>query len=196
MMKMLFVITVMIMNLTLFSNESFLMNLYIVWILLVMSFSNNLYKMHPMMLNLMVLLMMLMTTGYTSFYKNTPWFSFMIFLIIISGLMVLFMYLMNFSINEYSVLNKKWMFKMTLKTNMLIIMLIINTKVNLINLNLLNSMMMEFINNHQNTDSINYLSTKIISGQPLLLMIYLLVFLMVISFICKTKKSCIRQMKS
>nr|ALO76495.1 NADH deshydrogenase subunit 6 [Mastinocerus sp. MAS01] len=70
---------------------------------------------HPLMLSLMIMMQTIMISLMTSYMINNSWYSYMLFMIIISGLMIMFIYMTSLTSNK--------MFKKNMKTQLLMIML-------------------------------------------------------------------------
>nr|AZL93396.1 NADH dehydrogenase subunit 6 [Platygaster sp. ZJUH_2016026] len=183
-------------NLLLNSKNYFIMNIYMMLMMITINMIYNFFIFHPLNLNMLILFMMLNSTLFISIYKMHSWYSFMIFLIIISGLMILFMYFMNFAINEYSILLKHFMMLSMIKLNFMLLLLINFNNIYYLNF-IFNKLFymyylpLKFINK-----SIIYIWMKINFQQPIFLIMYLLIFLIIISYLCKMKKLMIRQIKN
>nr|YP_009689653.1 NADH dehydrogenase subunit 6 [Psorophora saeva]QEE94382.1 NADH dehydrogenase subunit 6 [Psorophora saeva] len=86
---------------------------FIILVSFIMSFIFMQMK-HPLAMGLMLLIQTFMTALYTGMYMKTFWFSYMLFLIFMGGMLVLFIYVTSLSSNE--------MFSLSLKLTFLTIM--------------------------------------------------------------------------
>lgn len=149
---------------------------------------------NPLSINLIIIFITISISIFLNIINKTNWFSILIFLIIIGGIIILFLYLNRFAINEFSFLNN--LFLKNFKNKLIFLLFLINIIQELhifnyifININNLNSKIKIFFINEPTTliifrKTINYLLIFIIT--------YLLITLIVITFICIRKKSSIR----
>nr|YP_009630364.1 NADH dehydrogenase subunit 6 [Callispa bowringii]QBP33867.1 NADH dehydrogenase subunit 6 [Callispa bowringii] len=79
---------------------------------------------HPVTMSILILIQALITSLITGFFFMNFWFSYIIFLVMIGGLLVLFMYMTNVASNEKFSMSKKMIFISMMMIIMYISMLI------------------------------------------------------------------------
>nr|YP_010166787.1 NADH dehydrogenase subunit 6 [Scarodytes savinensis]QRV62891.1 NADH dehydrogenase subunit 6 [Scarodytes savinensis] len=151
---------------------------------------------HPMSMGMILMIQTILITLISGLYSFTYWFSYILFLIMIGGMMVLFMYMTSLASNEKFNFSKKILL-------LIITMLIISTIMNfndmsIINLNFKNSNMMEMINNmimlkNENIKSLNFMYNKPNFIITIMLINYLLLTLVAVVKITKSKSGPLRQ---
>nr|YP_009487651.1 NADH dehydrogenase subunit 6 [Bironella hollandi]AWB98326.1 NADH dehydrogenase subunit 6 [Bironella hollandi] len=113
-----------------------MIKLTIMTISLIMSFIFLQMK-HPLSMGLMLLIQTFLTCLLTGIYMKTFWFSYILFLVFLGGMLILFIYVTSLSSNE--------MFSLSFKLSFLSIMMFM--MFNIILLLLDNSLLDHFINN-------------------------------------------------
>nr|WVH13756.1 NADH dehydrogenase subunit 6 [Anopheles plumbeus] len=116
---------------------------------LIMSFIFMQMK-HPLSMGLMLLIQTFLTCLLTGIYVKTFWFSYMLFLIFLGGMLILFIYVTSLSSNE--------MFSMSFKLSILMIMIILT--LNLIFFITDKTLIEQFITNTESS-KISYMYTLI-----------------------------------
>nr|YP_010443307.1 NADH dehydrogenase subunit 6 [Apogonia splendida]UTE83835.1 NADH dehydrogenase subunit 6 [Apogonia splendida] len=146
---------------------------------------------HPLSMGMMLLLQTIATTMITSFFNHNTWYSYILFLIMVGGMLILFIYMTSVASNEK--------FKFSMKTLTMFFILIFS----LLTLwYILNNF---FINmNNYNLESLSINSNYSISltkffNSPMnmilfLMIIYLLITLIAVVKITTLKKGPLRQM--
>nr|YP_010947381.1 NADH dehydrogenase subunit 6 [Prismosticta microprisma]WGO62403.1 NADH dehydrogenase subunit 6 [Prismosticta microprisma] len=140
---------------------------------------------HPLSMGLMILIQTLLTCLMTGMLINTYWFSYILFLTFLGGLLVLFIYVSSVASNE--------MFLMSLNMKLMIMMFIIlMMMIQIYNLNNLywmnfnkNSEMNNFLNlnlffNNENKIDLNKLYNNQMSMLMMMLIIYLFITLIAV----------------
>nr|YP_009185954.1 NADH dehydrogenase subunit 6 [Scaphidium quadrimaculatum]ALO70889.1 NADH deshydrogenase subunit 6 [Scaphidium quadrimaculatum] len=141
---------------------------------------------HPLSMGLMLLLQTIMISLITSKFMLNFWFSYILFLVMVSGMLVLFIYMTSLASNEKFKYSNKLMF-LTFLT-MMLFLLMNKFTINYLNLNLLtwNIDMNFFMSLNK---FINFPSNLIM----ILLMIYLLITLIAIVKITNISMGPLRQ---
>nr|YP_009123228.1 NADH dehydrogenase subunit 6 [Heliconius sara]AJM69964.1 NADH dehydrogenase subunit 6 [Heliconius sara] len=152
----------------------FLSNL-ILFISLFMFFINN-----PLSMGLLILLQTLLTCILSGMLINTYWFSYILFLIFLGGLLVLFIYVSSIASNELfkiSILNKMLMFSSIL----FLIMISFYYKNNLFWMNSsFNDEMLNFFNMFLfSNNEYNFSLSKLYNNQTYFLMMMLIIYLFI-----------------
>nr|YP_010364888.1 NADH dehydrogenase subunit 6 [Theretra clotho]UNP54922.1 NADH dehydrogenase subunit 6 [Theretra clotho] len=156
-----------------------ILSMLIIFMSMMMYFMN-----HPLSMGMMILIQTLMTCLLSGMMIKTYWFSYILFLTFLGGLLVLFIYVSSIASNELFSLsnNMKMMFMMMLFMMMMTQMMFYKNLnwMNLIN----NSEMNNFLNflffNNENKINLNKLYNNNSSMLMLLLIIYLFITLIAI----------------
>nr|AIC09096.1 NADH dehydrogenase subunit 6 [Gasteruption sp. M19] len=161
-------------------------------------FSNN-----PLMMNMILCLVTLMYSLSMSLLSSTFWFSMIMFLMMIGGLLILFLYFTSISPNEFNNIPYNTMISLLMKISMIMLMimlimyyyshndyLIMNSwkKSNEINYNINNKMNYIF--------SSNFIYSYPIYKITLLIIIYLFYTLFIINKLCLNSKKPLRKFKN
>nr|YP_010274849.1 NADH dehydrogenase subunit 6 [Gerosis phisara]YP_010968390.1 NADH dehydrogenase subunit 6 [Gerosis sinica]UJV31539.1 NADH dehydrogenase subunit 6 [Gerosis phisara]WNO18702.1 NADH dehydrogenase subunit 6 [Gerosis sinica] len=137
---------------------------------------------HPLSMGLMILIQTLLICLISGLYIYTYWFSYILFLTFLGGLLVLFIYVASIASNEmFSFPLKNKMFLMIFLISILFFILIIKIKFNWLNLifnhfeynNFMNYLLL-FINNNNNINL-----TKLYNEQNYLLMLMMIIYLFI-----------------
>nr|ADW41426.1 NADH dehydrogenase subunit 6 [Drosophila ezoana] len=152
---------------------------------------------HPLAMGLTLLIQTILISLITGLMTKTFWFSYILFLIFLGGMLVLFIYVTSLASNEMFNLSMK----LTLISIMLFLMLLILTFIvdkNLVSFFLLNNEMETISSNYsyfmENSLSLNKLYNFPTNLVTILLMNYLLITLIVIVKITKMFKGPLRIM--
>nr|ALO71022.1 NADH deshydrogenase subunit 6 [Pselaphinae sp. 5 EF-2015] len=115
--------------------------------LLFLSSTLFLFMKHPLSMGLMLLIQTILTSLISGILINNFWFSYILFLIFISGMLILFMYMINIASNETLKISKSLIIMILLLTIILLMNWITMDPMisNIINLNY-NNIMMYFFN--------------------------------------------------
>nr|WGO62312.1 NADH dehydrogenase subunit 6 [Pseudandraca sp. 1 MD-2023a] len=162
-----------------------MMKLFLSLTMIMMSF-NMYFLNHPLTMGLMILLQTLMICILSGMMISTYWFSYILFLTFLGGLLVLFIYVSSIASNELFLLSTK----MKMSIIFMIMLTIIIVKFNKYNLNWMNlninnsemnnlSNLMMFFNN-ENKININKLYNNQMSMLMVMLMIYLFITLVAV----------------
>nr|YP_010166774.1 NADH dehydrogenase subunit 6 [Scarodytes malickyi]QRV62878.1 NADH dehydrogenase subunit 6 [Scarodytes malickyi] len=155
-----------------------------------------LFMNHPMSMGMILMIQTILVALISGLYSFTYWFSYILFLIMIGGMMVLFMYMTSLASNEKFNFSKKILLLIIM---MLTISMIMNfSDMSMINLNFKNSNMMEMINNmimmkNENMKSLNFMYNKPNFIITIMLINYLLLTLVAVVKITKSKSGPLRQ---
>nr|ALO77314.1 NADH deshydrogenase subunit 6 [Byrrhinus sp. BYR01] len=149
------------------------------------------YK-HPMSMGLTLLIQTLITALCTGFFSLNFWFSYIIFLIMIGGMLVLFIYMTSIAANEKFIYSNKTMIIMMMILFMSIIMFIMNDEITQMN----NLPILEMMNMNSNAKFSLYLSKFVNYPSNVILitlMIYLFITLIAVVKITNIKYGPLRQ---
>nr|YP_009826136.1 NADH dehydrogenase subunit 6 [Shoveliteratura triangula]QIV68427.1 NADH dehydrogenase subunit 6 [Shoveliteratura triangula] len=116
---------------------------------------------HPMAMTLIIILQTLIVALTTGMMTSTFWFSYILFLVFLGGMLVLFIYITSLASNElFSIPTKSLIITLLLLSTIILISLIADSSMwNSLNFNEdMNNMNNEFITLH---DESNYLLTKL-----------------------------------
>nr|YP_009499403.1 NADH dehydrogenase subunit 6 [Ganisa cyanogrisea]AWT58434.1 NADH dehydrogenase subunit 6 [Ganisa cyanogrisea] len=156
------------------------MSLMMINITLIMYFIN-----HPLLMGLMILLQTLLTCLMSGMLIKSYWFSYILFLTFLGGLLVLFIYVSSIASNELfnSPLNMKMTFFFFTLINLLIIIKFQNN-LNWLNFSI-NSEMINFMNldtilNNENKINLNKLYNNQTNTLMMLMVIYLFITLIAV----------------
>nr|YP_009480365.1 NADH dehydrogenase subunit 6 [Gasteruption parvicollarium]ALJ93748.1 NADH dehydrogenase subunit 6 [Gasteruption parvicollarium] len=158
-------------------------------------FSNN-----PLLLSMILCLLTIMYSIHLSLFMSSYWFSMIVFLMMIGGLLILFLYFTSISPNEFINFSKFTLisFLMKILLSMMIIYLInlffIN-KFNLINMwKISNEFIMNLIKkNNYNFSSSNFIYNYPINKITMFIILYLFYTLFIINKLCLNMKKPMRK---
>nr|WEV93811.1 NADH dehydrogenase subunit 6 [Herpetogramma luctuosalis] len=139
-----------------------------------------LFLYHPLSMGLMILMQTLLTCLISSIMLSTYWFSYILFLTFLGGLLVLFIYVSSIASNELFKIsfNMKIFFIMTI-TLLLLITIFSMNNLNWMNLNINNLEMKNLMNFlfFNNENKINL--TKLYNNQTFLMMMMMIIYLFI-----------------
>nr|ADK97578.1 NADH dehydrogenase subunit 6 [Peripatoides sp. DVL-2010] len=146
---------------------------------------------HPLMMGLMIMIKVVLICIIIGIYSMSFWYSYMLFLIFLGGLLVLFIYISSLTENELFIFQNTWLNKIWY---LIIIILMMSLMINS-NLNYYSSDSMEKL---KLLDfKLYYLSTYFYSFSiwkiTIFLSIYLLMCLLIVTKICQLNKGPMRQ---
>ncbi|YP_009705874.1 NADH dehydrogenase subunit 6 (mitochondrion) [Linepithema humile] len=169
----------------------------IMMILMLMFMANNIYS-HPIMNMILIIIYSILMTLNMSIWKMNFMYSIMLFLIMISGLLIIFLYFSSLISNEQMtfILNNNKLFLLTIMLNiMFLIFNIINKKIYYFNpmyqtseTNLLNKINEKMFNNILNLYTYPY------NNLTIMCMMFLLISLFTIIKISSMKSKSLRKM--
>nr|YP_010947329.1 NADH dehydrogenase subunit 6 [Mustilizans capella]WGO62351.1 NADH dehydrogenase subunit 6 [Mustilizans capella] len=150
--------------------------------LLIMMMAFSMYFLnHPMAMGLMILTQTLITCLLSGMMINSYWFSYILFLTFLGGLLVLFIYVSSIASNElFTSTPKIKMFTFLTTTMIIMIQFIYMYNLNWMNLNINNlekNNLMELLMFFNNENKINI--NKLYNKQMMLLMIMLMIYLFI-----------------
>nr|QRW36381.1 NADH dehydrogenase subunit 6 [Nebrioporus canaliculatus] len=151
---------------------------------------------HPLSMGMILMIQSIIISMISGLYSYSFWFSYILFIIMIGGMMVLFMYMTSLASNEKFNFSKKMMLMIMF---ILFISFFMNMNDNLmIYYNLKNSNTMEMINElimlkNENMNSLNSMYNKPNFMITILLINYLLLTLIAVVKITKSKSGPLRQ---
>nr|YP_010947368.1 NADH dehydrogenase subunit 6 [Endromis versicolora]WGO62390.1 NADH dehydrogenase subunit 6 [Endromis versicolora] len=140
---------------------------------------------HPLSMGLMILIQTLLTCILTGMLINTYWFSYILFLTFLGGLLVLFIYVSSIASNELFLMSFNMKMFIMISTILIIMsQFFMFNNLNWMNLNN-NSEMNNFMNlmmffNNENKINLNKLYNNQMSMLMLMLMIYLFITLVAV----------------
>lgn len=176
--------------------QSSILYLISINIILLYSFTSNNNKIHPLILISILLIILIISSFNLSKYFNDHWFSFIIFLIIIGGLIIIFIYFIRFINNIKTSINFLYIKNLYLKISISLISIL--TLFNSSNLNLWIIKFNEINSIYNNIDlknlnNLNYLFIPFKNLTTILSIIFLLICLTIIVKICLIKKLTLRK---
>nr|QTH79144.1 NADH dehydrogenase subunit 6 [Taxoblenus sinicus] len=152
-------------------------------ILMIISFINTIlfYSMKtPLSMGLILLIQTLNITLISGKMSLNFWFSYILFLIMLGGMLILFIYVSSLSSNQKFILNKNYMI-MNLMLLLIFILMIFSTKLNLsMNLEMKKLMDLEIDQNFMLKMSLNKLYNNPTNQIMIMLMNYLLLTLFIV----------------
>nr|AMW67849.1 NADH dehydrogenase subunit 6 [Dilar sp. YW-2016] len=158
---------------------------------------NFIISKHPLSMGLTLIIQTILTCLTISLSISSSWFSYIMFLVMIGGMLVLFIYMTSMASNEmfYMSINKSYLFIMLTILTLMSTMVIMNMT-NLLFHNLELTSIMEFYYKTQDsTPMILKLYNYPTMNLTIFLMNYLLLTLIVVVKITKNFSSSLRQMK-
>nr|ANH79476.1 NADH dehydrogenase subunit 6 [Eurytoma sp. TJS-2016] len=165
-----------------------------IFMMLMYSFISHYNKMHPLIMISILLMILISSSLNLSIYMNNHWFSYIMFLIIVGGMMVIFLYFISFINNMKTSI--KWKFLKNLPQKLLMTLLSIMYLYHSFNLNTWSLKFNEIssiykMSNYNDNLTMMYLYPKNFS--TMMSMIYLLISLTIIVKICLNKKIMLRK---
>nr|YP_010481021.1 NADH dehydrogenase subunit 6 [Perula sp. 1 HFZ-2022c]UVN16543.1 NADH dehydrogenase subunit 6 [Perula sp. 1 HFZ-2022c] len=141
---------------------------------------NMLFLNHPLSMGLLILLQTILTCLYSGILTKTYWFSYILFLTFLGGLLVLFIYVSSIASNEMFnfFYNKFWILYFNISLFFLMMLMFMNLKFNFINFSTnleMNNFFNLFFFNNEN--SINL--SKLYNNQTFKLMIMMMIYLFI-----------------
>lgn len=165
-------------------------------LIFIFSFNFHYKSFHPLILITILLILLIISSINLRIYINNHWFSFIIYLIIIGGIIIIFLYFIRF-INNIKT-SVKWDFLKNLLLKFLFTIIVFLMIINLIkehnwiiNSNEIKSLQIFTVINTFNNLNYLYLYPKRITS--ILSILYLLISLTIIVKICLTKKLTLRK---
>lgn len=165
-------------------------------IILIFSLNSHNNKIHPLILISILLILLVISSFNFRIYFNNHWFSFLIFLIIVGGIIIIFLYFIRFINNIKTSI--KWIYLKNLSIKLtiiiitfIIIILLIYSDNWILNFNEISSIINIFKNNNFNNLNLIYLFPK--NYSTLISILYLFISLTIIVKICLIKKFTLRK---
>nr|YP_010725902.1 NADH dehydrogenase subunit 6 [Davidius fruhstorferi]WDY83504.1 NADH dehydrogenase subunit 6 [Davidius fruhstorferi] len=157
-------------------------------IIMMMSLNSMLFikMLHPMMMGITLLIQTLMTCLLIGFMSQTTWFSYILFLVFIGGMLVLFIYMTSIASNE--IFQKSNYPMMIIMNTFMLMMLVVILFMDIIPTSLNNTAeSMEYMDMYKNHESLMLLN---LYNSPnailtIFMVLYLFLTLIVIVFITK-----------
>nr|QNP10068.1 NADH dehydrogenase subunit 6 [Ochthebius peisonis] len=150
---------------------------------------NFLFMMHPLSMGITLLMQTIMISLITGFLNFNYWFSYILFLIMIGGMLVLFMYMTSVASNEKFKFNNKILFLMTSLMVMTMILFFLMDDYLLL-MNFLSKKIIDMNNYMMLSKFFNFPSNSIM----FMMIIYLLITLIAVVKITDFKLGPLRQM--
>nr|QAY82213.1 NADH dehydrogenase subunit 6 [Coccinella transversoguttata] len=157
---------------------------------LILTSTMMLFIKHPLSLGFNILIHTIMTSILMGMFSTNFWFSYILMLIMIGGLLVLFIYMTSIASNEKFKFNYKLLIIMTMIFIFIIINILFYNKF-LLNMNLSN----ELINMNNFNLNLNKFINFPNSNMFIIIMLYLLISMIAIVKITKTNSGPLRQLK-
>nr|YP_011011103.1 NADH dehydrogenase subunit 6 [Epilepia longaduncata]WPW49440.1 NADH dehydrogenase subunit 6 [Epilepia longaduncata] len=137
---------------------------------------------HPLSMGLMILIQTIMTCIITGMMMKTYWFSYILFLTFLGGLLVLFIYVSSIASNEMFKISfnfKLFIMVMTMMIILFMLMMLLIKNINLMNINF-NLEMNKFFNLFLFINNENYINlTKLYNNQTFKLMMMMILYLFI-----------------
>nr|AHA52557.1 NADH dehydrogenase subunit 6 [Pambolus sp. QL-2013] len=95
---------------------------------------SNLYKFHPLLLSLILIFYIIFLVIKMNFFTNSYWYSYMLFLVMVGGLMILFMYFTSLMNNELFIFNYLYYIYFYLKFLFILMLIYFYIKYNILNI--------------------------------------------------------------
>nr|YP_010946307.1 NADH dehydrogenase subunit 6 [Allacta bimaculata]WGO57025.1 NADH dehydrogenase subunit 6 [Allacta bimaculata] len=143
---------------------------------------------HPMAMGLLLLLQTTMTSMLTGLMYNSFWFSYILFLMFMGGMLVLFIYLTSIASNEMFYMSKKIIIMVIMM--MIFFMMIKYNKLNMNNQETVSSMLI----NNLSTKSLMKLYNSPTNMLMLMLVMYMFITLIMVVKITNIYKGPLRKM--
>nr|QTA50553.1 NADH dehydrogenase subunit 6 [Sycophila sp. 2 JXW-2020] len=160
-----------------------------------LSMNFNYKKSHPLMLISSLILTLLISSVSMSIFFNDHWFSFIMFIIMVGGMMIIFLYFISF-INNLKT-SMKWILLKNIPMKMILMMLFFFSFINLMKINSWNMNMMETykmnIIDFKDLNNYNLMYLKPKNLLTIMSMLYLLMSMTIIVKICISKKLMLRK---
>nr|ANJ70257.1 NADH dehydrogenase subunit 6 [Hydroporus discretus] len=172
--------------------------IYLTMILLNLMFSMIfLFMNHPMSMGLILMMQTILIVLITGLYSYSFWFSYILFLIMIGGMLILFMYMTSLASNEKFKTSKN-IFNILIIMMMMILIILYNNDSLLLEYINKNSNFMEYLNNLMMLKNENNLSLYMLYNNPnflinMLMINYLLITLIAVIKITKSNMGPLRQ---
>nr|YP_010166722.1 NADH dehydrogenase subunit 6 [Oreodytes davisii]QRV62826.1 NADH dehydrogenase subunit 6 [Oreodytes davisii] len=152
---------------------------------------------HPLSMGMVLMLQTILISLMTGFYSYTFWFSYILFLIMIGGMLILFMYMTSLASNEKFKLSNK-MVLITMLIAFFCLLIMMNLDFSMINFMFKNSNINENINSlmltkNENMNSLNMMYNKPNYMITILMINYLLLTLVAVVKITKSNQGPLRQ---
>nr|YP_009344646.1 NADH dehydrogenase subunit 6 [Pycnarmon lactiferalis]APU51911.1 NADH dehydrogenase subunit 6 [Pycnarmon lactiferalis] len=156
------------------------MKMFISLMIMTLSFMMLLLN-HPLSMGLMILIQTMLTCLISSIMLSTYWFSYILFLTFLGGLLVLFIYVTSIASNEIFKISFKMKFMIIFMLMMLLFISYMNIyNLNWMNLNINNLEMKNFFNMFlffNNENKINL--SKLYNNQTFLMMMMMIIYLFI-----------------
>nr|UPX88444.1 NADH dehydrogenase subunit 6 [Oreodytes sanmarkii] len=152
---------------------------------------------HPLSMGMILMMQTITIALITGFYSYSLWFSYILFLIMVGGMLILFIYMTSLASNEKFKLSNKLLFLMmiTMLTSLLMLTIM---DMNLLNIMFKNPNTSELINNLNMFKNENLNSLKMMYNKPnfiitILMINYLFLTLVAVVKITKSNSGPLRQ---
>nr|YP_010180053.1 NADH dehydrogenase subunit 6 [Anisopteromalus calandrae]QUX32899.1 NADH dehydrogenase subunit 6 [Anisopteromalus calandrae] len=178
-------------------NQIMFFSLLSILIMLINTIPSYYNLLHPLLLSLLLFLFISLSVINMGMSNNTHWFSYIIFLIMIGGMMIIFLYFTSFISNMNMIMTKSMMISLPLKLFLFIMfsmMVLKNFKYNFPWNNLFNEIISINFIMINNINYINYLYTLSKNWSMLISLMYLLMSLTFIVKMMINKKMSLRKM--
>nr|YP_010837561.1 NADH dehydrogenase subunit 6 [Pycnarmon cribrata]WGC93526.1 NADH dehydrogenase subunit 6 [Pycnarmon cribrata] len=156
------------------------MKMFFSMLIMIFSFM-MLFLNHPLSMGLMILIQTILTCLISSIMLSTYWFSYILFLVFLGGLLVLFIYVTSIASNEiFKISFKMKMFFLLMLLMMMMISYLNINNLNWMNFNINNLEMKNFFNSFlffNNENKINL--SKLYNNQTFLMMMMMIIYLFI-----------------
>nr|YP_010538606.1 NADH dehydrogenase subunit 6 [Sclerogryllus punctatus]UYE92200.1 NADH dehydrogenase subunit 6 [Sclerogryllus punctatus] len=148
---------------------------------------------HPLAITLMIIMQTLMICSISGMNSYSMWFSYILFMIFLGGMLVLFIYITSLASNELFLMpNKTIMYKLIMMFSMnMLMMAIINMLMN--HNNKFDSMKLNMINKMMEMNNLNQLYNLPNFKLTIMTILYLLLTLIIITTITQFQEGPLRQ---
>nr|AVN67730.1 NADH dehydrogenase subunit 6 [Eurycotis floridana] len=146
---------------------------------------------HPLAMGLMLLLQTIIICMMSGFLSQSFWFSYVLFLVFLGGMLILFIYVTSLASNEMFFLSMKMMLAMLLLTMMILISIKLNLMYNNMEMLLHNNM---YLTENEMMNSLTKLYNQPTNMITIMLASYLFLTLIAVVKITNISKGPLRQM--
>nr|WNV65532.1 NADH dehydrogenase subunit 6 [Cyanopterus ninghais] len=167
--------------------------------IMIMILPSNLYYFHPLTMGLLLILYVIIITFKMNFILNNYWYSYILFLVMVGGLMILFMYFTSLMNNELFYFKLKYnifhMMKLMIYSFFFIYMILSNNYLNyILNMNYFEMKNFNYFFEFNSNNMYKNLMMDFSLSMNLYMIIYLFLMMVSVVIICNKTKIPLRQM--
>nr|AHA52569.1 NADH dehydrogenase subunit 6 [Pselaphanus sp. QL-2013] len=163
--------------------------------LMILILPSHLFQFNPLFYSLMLLIYSIMIILKLNMFNNNYWYSYILFLIMIGGVLILFMYLTSVSNNEIFYINFKYIIIFLMKLFLLFFIMYFMLKFVMINMNIFSTETLDLMKLNMNIYWLfKYLYMNNFFMLNMFIILYLLMMMIISVMICLKNKMPMRQM--